>query len=71
MRSRSEIRMFSLFVIPDMMIICVVVFFQEGDMPLKDLLAMYGYGDPSTENSNSSDRLLIPSGSGDPEVEGQ
>ncbi|XP_076668017.1 mesoderm induction early response protein 1 isoform X1 [Andrena cerasifolii] len=44
---------------------------KEGDMPLKDLLAMYGYGDPSTENSNSSDRLLIPSGSGDPEVEGQ
>ncbi|XP_017876091.1 mesoderm induction early response protein 1 isoform X2 [Ceratina calcarata] len=44
---------------------------KEGDMPLKDLLAMYGYGDPSTENSNSSDRLLIPSGNGDPEVEGQ
>ncbi|XP_029049520.1 mesoderm induction early response protein 1 isoform X4 [Osmia bicornis bicornis] len=44
---------------------------KEGDMPLKDLLAMYGYGDPSTENSNSSDRMLIPSGSGDPEVEGQ
>ncbi|XP_076246060.1 mesoderm induction early response protein 1 isoform X2 [Calliopsis andreniformis] len=44
---------------------------KEGDMPLKDLLAMYGYGDPSTENSNSSDRLIIPSGSGDPEVEGQ
>lgn len=43
---------------------------KEGDMPLKDLLAMYGYGDPSTENSNSSDRMLIPSGSGDPETEG-
>lgn len=38
-------------------------------MPLKDLLAMYGYGDPSTENSNSSDRMLLPSGSGDPENE--
>jgi hypothetical protein len=38
-------------------------------MPLKDLLAMYGYGDPSTENSNSSDHLLLPSGSGDPENE--
>ena len=71
MRSRSEIRMFSLFVICGMVIICVFVFFQEGDMPLKDLLAMYGYGDPSTENSNSSDRMLIPSGSGDPEIEGQ
>lgn len=32
-------------------------------MPLKDLLAMYGYADPSTENSNSSDRLMLPSGS--------
>ncbi|XP_011332212.1 mesoderm induction early response protein 1 isoform X2 [Ooceraea biroi] len=42
---------------------------KEGDMPLKDLLAMYGYGDPSTENSNSSDRMLLPSGSGDPENE--
>lgn len=71
MRSRSEIRMSSLFVISGMKIICVLVFFQEGDMPLKDLLAMYGYGDPSTENSNSSDQMLIPSGSGDPEVEGQ
>lgn len=38
-------------------------------MPLKDLLAMYGYGDPSTENSNSSDHMLLPSGSGDPETE--
>lgn len=38
-------------------------------MPLKDLLAMYGYGDPSTENSNSSDHMLLPSGSGDPENE--
>lgn len=37
-------------------------------MPLKDLLAMYGYGDHSTENSNSSDRLLLPGGSeADPE----
>ncbi|XP_071861458.1 mesoderm induction early response protein 1 isoform X2 [Bombus fervidus] len=44
---------------------------KEGDMPLKDLLAMYGYGDPSTENSNSSDQMLIPSGSGDPEIEEQ
>ncbi|XP_050463533.1 mesoderm induction early response protein 1 isoform X3 [Cataglyphis hispanica] len=42
---------------------------KEGDMPLKDLLAMYGYGDPSTENSNSSDHMLLPSGSGDPETE--
>ncbi|XP_066586919.1 mesoderm induction early response protein 1 isoform X2 [Prorops nasuta] len=40
---------------------------KEGDMPLKDLLAMYGYGDPSTENSNSSDRMLLPSASGDAE----
>lgn len=38
-------------------------------MPLKDLLAMYGYGDPSTENSNSSDHMMLPSGSGDPETE--
>lgn len=38
-------------------------------MPLKELLAMYGYGDPSTENSNSSDHMLLPSGSGDPETE--
>lgn len=38
-------------------------------MPLKDLLAMYGYGDPSTENSDSSDHMLLPSGSGDPETE--
>lgn len=38
-------------------------------MPLKDLLAMYGYGEPSTENSNSSDHMLLPSGSGDPETE--
>ncbi|CAL1688294.1 unnamed protein product [Lasius platythorax] len=42
---------------------------KEGDMPLKDLLAMYGYGEPSTENSNSSDHMLLPSGSGDPETE--
>ncbi|XP_020292529.1 mesoderm induction early response protein 1 isoform X4 [Pseudomyrmex gracilis] len=42
---------------------------KEGDMPLKELLAMYGYGDPSTENSNSSDHMLLPSGSGDPETE--
>ncbi|XP_032668880.1 mesoderm induction early response protein 1 isoform X5 [Odontomachus brunneus] len=42
---------------------------KEGDMPLKDLLAMYGYGDPSTENSDSSDHMLLPSGSGDPETE--
>ncbi|XP_036140065.1 mesoderm induction early response protein 1 isoform X2 [Monomorium pharaonis] len=41
---------------------------KEGDMPLKDLLAMYGYGDPSTENSNSSDHMLLPSASG-PETE--
>ncbi|XP_023290476.1 mesoderm induction early response protein 1 isoform X2 [Orussus abietinus] len=33
---------------------------KEGDMPLKELLAMYGYGDPSTENSNSSDRMVLP-----------
>ncbi|XP_048506785.1 mesoderm induction early response protein 1-like isoform X3 [Athalia rosae] len=43
---------------------------KEGDMPLKDLLAMYGYGDPSTENSNSSDRIL-PSTGCDDEVDGQ
>ncbi|XP_011068016.1 PREDICTED: mesoderm induction early response protein 1 isoform X2 [Acromyrmex echinatior] len=42
---------------------------KEGDMPLKDLLAMYGYGDPSTENSNSSDHMLLPSGSGNPETQ--
>ncbi|XP_047346501.1 mesoderm induction early response protein 1 isoform X6 [Vespa velutina] len=42
---------------------------KEGDMPLKDLLAMYGYGDPSTENSNSSDQMLLPTGNGDPEGE--
>nr|CAD7411345.1 unnamed protein product [Timema poppensis] len=27
---------------------------REGDMPLEDLLAMYGYGDPSAENMQSS-----------------
>ncbi|KAI4502096.1 hypothetical protein M0802_002778 [Mischocyttarus mexicanus] len=42
---------------------------KEGDMPLKDLLAMYGYGDPSTENSNSSDQMLLSTGNDDPEGE--
>ncbi|XP_033218731.1 mesoderm induction early response protein 1 isoform X2 [Belonocnema kinseyi] len=36
---------------------------KEGDMPLKDLLAMYGLRDSSVENSNSSDRMvLLPTG---------
>ncbi|XP_046482083.1 mesoderm induction early response protein 1 isoform X2 [Neodiprion pinetum] len=44
---------------------------KEGDMPLKDLLAMYGYGDPSTENSNSSDRMILPTTGCDNEVDAQ
>lgn len=37
-------------------------------MPLKDLLRMYGYGDPSMENSNSSDQMLTGGGN---EAEGE
>ncbi|XP_015585725.1 mesoderm induction early response protein 1 isoform X1 [Cephus cinctus] len=42
---------------------------KEGDMPLKDLLAMYGYTDPSTENSNSSDRMILPPGEAEAEAQ--
>ncbi|KAK0173762.1 hypothetical protein PV328_006910 [Microctonus aethiopoides] len=40
---------------------------KEGDMPLKELLAKYGYSHTSTENSNSSDQLVLIRDGGEPE----
>ena len=40
-------------------------------MPLKDLLAMYGYRDPSVENSNSSDQILNEDCNNEEDTEGR
>ncbi|KAG8042157.1 hypothetical protein G9C98_000148 [Cotesia typhae] len=40
---------------------------KEGDMPLKELLAKYGYSHTSTDNSNSSDQLILIRDGDEPE----
>ncbi|XP_057324493.1 mesoderm induction early response protein 1 isoform X2 [Microplitis mediator] len=40
---------------------------KEGDMPLNELLAKYGYNHTSTDNSNSSDQLVLIRDADEPE----